>query len=745
MARMVLLTLFCCVSMFAQESLEFEVRLANATVERGRLSIEVLIPVDQLRFVDDGTVQLARFTVEAGGARRERRVTAPRETIPEGTTNAHLDVAVDRETKAIEIVVTDENARLTGRRTIIIAAGRATVESIDDARRNEAVWRALVTRAQEEKKPLVIFFRTHPCARCKEFERLSVPHPAIQRRLPAVLFATLPARAGEEAHVALFDRAGTQRVRWPIIPDTTNFGIILDSVVAVAPHFERAVQLAEAGRPHEGDLEAATAYARLGRTSDARAALARAEANGVTLPPPAPAAPKNEAAALPRIRLLPPLHQVVSGRQIVRTHVASDAVARVTFSLDGREVARVERPPFSATLDFGAVPQRHSVRVVAFDGNGGEIGRDERVVNEAGEAFWLRITAPAAGYVSGSVRAVMNLRAPATRRVRRVIVSWNDAQRALLTKGPWEASIVIPEGQVGVLRAVAELDDGRTSEDAVLLNAGGAVDRADVQLVELPITITGGGDITADRIRIHEGNDKVRRVESVATAAETPLTIGMLIDVSGSMQRTLPDLQEAAIRFLETTLGERDRAFLVAFDSRARLVQPATADVALLRRQIMTLRPEGLTALHDAMVLGLLQFEGIPGRRAMIVFSDGHDVSSRYGAPDVSELARRVNVPIHVISSRQGVPAGMASNAAPTDRELKRVSQATGGTGQTLQELAELPAIYARIEAALRAQILAFVRTDPAVRENEWRPIRVVVRGGSTLTVHAPEGYYAPW
>ncbi|HEY0144325.1 MAG TPA: VWA domain-containing protein [Thermoanaerobaculia bacterium] len=602
-------------------------------------------------------------------------------------------------------------------------------------------WSELVARAQQEKKPIVVFFRTPDCPRCDEFQRISLPHPTIQRRLPAVLFATLPAPAGEEAHVALFDRTGAFRVRWPMIPDTTNLGIILDSITAVAPHFERAVQLAEAGKPYEGDLEAATAFARLGRISDARAALARAEANGVTLPPaaPAPAPKKKEEVELPRIRILPPQHQVVSGRQLVQTHVASGAVARVTFSLDDREVARVERPPFSATLDFGAVPERHSIRVVAFDARGKEIGRDERVVNEAGEAFWLRIVSPTAAYASGPVRVAMNLRAPAARRVR-VVVSWNDAERAVLTKAPWEASVRIPEGQAGVLRAVAELDDGRTSEDAVLLNAGGAMGRADVQLVELPITVVGGEGITAERIMVQEG-DKVRRVESVATAAETPLTIGMLIDVSGSMQRTLPDLQEAAIRFLETMLGERDRAFLVAFDTRARLLQPATSDVASLRRQIMTLRPDGLTALHDAIVLGLLQFEGIKGRRAMIVFSDGHDVVSRYSAADVSELARRVNVPIHVMSAPQRATAG---DVVATDRELKRVSEATGGTGQTLHELVELPGLYARIEAALRAQILAFVRTDPGTRENEWRRIRVAIRG-SNLTVYAPEGYYAPW
>jgi VWFA-related protein len=608
-----------------------------------------------------------------------------------------------------------------------------------------ALWLVLLATlaapAEEAAKPVVVFFRTEACERCDRFERVTLRHPTIERRLPGFAFSVR--RTSEEPYVALYDRAGTLRARWPFVPDTMNFGILLDSIAAVAPQFERAVQLAEEGKAGDGELAAATALARLGRVTDARAALARVLAEGSAEARKAAAemaavldgkeetrapAPRPRAA----IRILPLDRQVVSGPHTVRTHVTAAAVARVAFSLDGREVRRVDEPPFSAPFDFGAVPERHVIRAVAFDRKGQELGRDERVINEAGETFWLRLISPAAGPAGGTVRVMMNVRTPAARRVQRVVVSWNEAQRAVLTEGPWEATIDIPPGRLGVLRAVAELDDGRTSEDAVLLNAGGAAGEADVQLVELPITIAGAaGEITPERITVREGN-VVRRVEAVAGAAETPLTVGLLVDVSTSMHKTLPDVQEAAIRFLQSSLGKNDRAFLITFDSQARLVQPATSDRALLDRQLMRVRPNGDTALHDAMVLGLLQFEGIKGRRAMIVFSDGLDRTSHYGASDVSELARRVNVPIHVI---EAIPA------EPGDGTLAR---AAGGTFHTPAHLSELPGVYARIEAALRAQLIAFVRTDPALRENEWRPVRVEVAGAHG-EVYAPEGYYAAW
>ena len=588
---------------------------------------------------------------------------------------------------------------------------------------DDPLWRDALARAEREQKPIVVLYKSPDCVRCELFAVKTLPHPTIERRLPSVVFVMLPA---SEPGVAFFDRSGVQRAHWPMVPDTINFGVILDSVIEVAPYFERALQRSGP----EADIELAIGYTALARTKDAQAALAR-------IPVDSPLrrrlvmAPPREVAQQALIQLLSLDRQAASGRQSVRTNVTSAAVARVVFSLDGKEVARVKRPPFSTTIDFGAVPERHVIRAVAFDRNGKELGRDERIVNEAGETFWLRITDPRGGSASGAVRVSMNVRVPPAQRIERVVVSWNDAERAVLKSAPFEATIKIPQDQLGVLRAVAELDDGRTSEDAVLLNARGFADQSSVMLVQLPITVLGATqELSADRITVREGN-KVRRVESIANAAETPLTVGLLIDASDSVEDTLPDLQEAAIRFLDAVLGERDRAFLISFDSRARVLQPPTPDKELLRRQVMSIRPDGLTALYDAMALGLLQFEGVKGRRAMIVFTDGIDVTSGYSAKEAAELARRVNVPIHAIAPLR------------VD-DLQSVARSTGGTPHAMRSFTELPGIYAQIEAALRTQMLAFVRTDPATRENEWRNVKVEV-GGRDVEVFAPAGYYAPW
>ena len=838
-------------------------------VQRGRfmIPVELSIPVEDLLFEEEGDQIAAKFSVLAvAGANigqitkvteDSRRVAAPAGTQPQGVVTYRFELLADQKPATVAITVFDEKSGLAGTRSIVLAGGRSEVQTVSDDPQAEVVFRQALERAEREQKVIVAFVRPKRCRDCANFERDSIPHPAIQRRLPSVVFVQIPATASviskqwneKEAGVALFDRNGVFRARWTGVPDTTSFGAILDGIIAVAPQFEQAARQAAAGGPDDGEVEAGIGLARLGRTTDARAALERAIANGKpetrqralivramldagagnrkaaiaeldgviadAITPEiageawtvvgviqrsagdrdlaitaftnasavvAPDSPTRTAAeeALQQLRtpqqaaqrgpisIVPIGRPVVSGRQLVKTTVGSAAVTRVTFAVDGRVVQTVDRPPFSARLDLGEIPQRRTISVVAY-AQAKELGRNELVVNDAGETFSLRLTEPREGQVSGAVRVSMSVRAPALAGVRRVVISWNDAERAVLNAPPWQTVIQVPEGQLGVLRAVAELDNGRTAEDAVLLNASGAVEHAEVQLLEIPITVTSrekaAPSVEVRDIVVTEAGRR-RSVETLAGSADTPLTIGLLLDSSASMQSTLPDVQEAALRFLDTVMTDRDRAFLVTFDSNARVVQAPTSDRALLRKQIMTIIPDGLTALHDALALGLLQFEGVKGRRALVVFTDGIDRTSRYGPDDVAELARRMNVPNHLIAARTSAPpvspgaAILPSRPGSTPirsvivhasgeiarayRVLETLTASTGGTTHILRKLDELPDVYERIGAALRSQLLAFVRIEPGTRENEWRESRVEVRGGR-FDVRAPEGYYAPW
>ena len=835
--------------------LDFDVKTGEWTVDHNSkhvlIPVELSIPAEELKFEQEGSELAARFSVmtvsgaslqSAGEVSEEsKRITAPVGTQPAGDIKFRFSVRHDRKPATLSIAVVDEKTQLAGTRQILLEGGKATVAAVAPSPATAATWGGAMTRAASERKPILVLNRPKRCGACDRFEQTTIAHPAIQRRLEQLVFVTMPA---ETVSIALFDRAGKERVRWADLPKTTvAFGEVLDVILSVAPNLERAVALSENG-PAEGELEAAIALARLGRPADARAAIARAAESGsqktqqfaviatamldssegkhekalAALDRLAADAMNAEvaanawlgmatihrntkaldraglayqtasdiagegtelfaaaqqalaslqdlvAAARGPIKLIPLDRRIVTGRHTVRTNVASASVARVLFTIDGAEPRSVDKPPFSTTYDFGRVPQTHTIRVVAHDRDGNELGRDELAVNDAGETFWLRLIEPAGGQASGTVRVNTTVRVPAGRKVRRVAISWNDVEQKVLSVAPWQTDVAIPN-ELGVLRAVVELDDGRTTEDAVLLNAAGHVERADVPLVELPI-FAAGAVPSASEIIVREGKTR-RHVEAVLSGADAPLTVGIVIDASGSMNTALPDVQEAAIRFLETALGQKDRAFLITFDTTARLVQPPTTDRELLRRQIMAIHPNGHTALNDAMILGLLQFEGVKGRRGMIVFSDGIDSASRYGAEDVNDLARRANIPLYVIAARsKGSPYGLPPPMAPTPRAggalptgapavimrgpantsrttLNRLAESSGGQMHHLTKLEALPEIYREIEADLRAQILAIIRTDAGKHENDWRAIEVDVTG--RRGVRAPSGYYAPW
>ncbi|HET8773823.1 MAG TPA: VWA domain-containing protein [Thermoanaerobaculia bacterium] len=448
------------------------------------------------------------------------------------------------------------------------------------------------------------------------------------------------------------------------------------------------------------------------------------------------------------IRIIPPGEQVVSGRVPVATIVASAEIAAVAFTLDGAEVERVQRPPFAATVDFGRVPEERTLGVIAFDGLGNEAGRDELTVNEGGERFWFRIVEPGEGQVLGPATVKMKLRAPAGHAVQRVTISWNDEVRTIVTGPPWEADVSLP-GELGVLRGVAQLGDGRSAEDAVLLNASGHTERADVQLVELPVTVSDpAATLETSGIVVREGG-KRRAPESVQNPAESPLTIGFVFDTSASMQDALVNVQEAALGFVDSVLTARDRGFIVSFSTRARLVQAPTADKARLRAKVLSLRARGSTALYDAIAVGLLQLQGVKGRRALVVFTDGADLTSRYGAIDVAALAKRTHVPIHLIATTPNRSTVKVGGPRPDElrwgamyRSLSAMAESTGGRAYVLDRLDDLPDVYRRIGEALRSQFLVFVRAEAGKHENDWRAIEVVGRG---VRLFAPEGYYAPW
>ncbi|MGZ8710691.1 MAG: VWA domain-containing protein, partial [Thermoanaerobaculia bacterium] len=127
------------------------------------------------------------------------------------------------------------------------------------------------------------------------------------------------------------------------------------------------------------------------------------------------------------------------------------------------------------------------------------------------------------------------------------------------------------------------------------------------------------------------------------------LSLGLAIDTSGSMQPRMDEAQKAGAQFFEEIMRRGDKAFLVAFDTDPQLVQKWSTRVADMHAGLAKLRPEESTALYDAVVYSLYNFQGIRGQKALIVISDGKDTASKFTFDQALEYARRAAVPIYTI------------------------------------------------------------------------------------------------
>ncbi len=439
------------------------------------------------------------------------------------------------------------------------------------------------------------------------------------------------------------------------------------------------------------------------------------------------------------LRLLPPRRQPATGRTRFQTLVVSTAVDRVDFLLDGDKLDSDTRAPFNGILDLGPEAVPREVTAVAYTSDGAELARDTVVVNPDTRPFsvFIQDVQPVA---PGRARVVADVSVPPGERLDRVEVAFGEEPGVVLRTPPWEAEVDVPAqpGPADYVRVVAVLADGSQLEDVRLLAALGPVERLDVNLVELHVVVTERDgtpieDLGEEEFTVLQDGQE-RPIERFALAQDVPLTLGVVIDTSGSMWTLMPDTQKAASSFVGNTLRPGDQAFVVDFDAKPRLLQGITGDILPLMRAIGRLRPDGTTALYDAVVFSMLQFEQVGGgRRALVVLSDGDDVDSHFGPRRCIEFGRKLGVPIYSL--------GLAGIEDPRRGrrkiDLEGISEATGGRVFYINQIEQLPEAYAQIQRELRSQYILAFATDRRLEPDEIDDLEVKVgrRGVEVRTV----------
>lgn len=440
--------------------------------------------------------------------------------------------------------------------------------------------------------------------------------------------------------------------------------------------------------------------------------------------------------------------------------------------LTGRDLPESEEGTFRASIPLAGGADRFAVLVEPLGGGswGGEVvfpragepgapGDEELSAEEAirprvpapaiveappGE-FRVRIVPPAEGRLAGPVDVEATVLIPSGRKLDRVEFFWNDQLAATLYGAPFRHRVFVPrERPSGYLRVEARLQDGSVAEDAFTVNASGLGERVDVRLVELFVVVTDSAGrpvrgLSRDAFRVRQGG-RTQEIASFENAGDLPLTLALAIDSSASMFLKLEHVREAVSSLLTGGLAQRDRALLVDFDTQPRLVSPVTRDLVSVSSALRNLTPDGGTALWEGIAFSLGQLQGLSGRKALVIYSDGIEEGSSLSYRDILRLARDVRTPIYLIVSNpraaRGDDEGFFSSSI-SDR-LGRLAQGTGGRLFFVLPDQDLAGVYQEILSELRSQyVLTYY--PPETAGNARRDVKVEVEGrGLTARTMSP-------
>ncbi|HEV2844198.1 MAG TPA: VWA domain-containing protein [Thermoanaerobaculia bacterium] len=438
------------------------------------------------------------------------------------------------------------------------------------------------------------------------------------------------------------------------------------------------------------------------------------------------------------VQLVPPHGELQTGMQRFDA-LTTGPIASVTFQLDGKPVLTKKSPPFSVELDLGSIPRTRTLAVTAYDGAGGILASDELLLNAPARRFRVRLVEPRKGKVyDSSLRAEAEVETPDGETVERVEMYLNDTRVATLYQPPYALPMVLPKDQpLSYVRAVAFLADGTSAEQLVFVNAPDyLLPTVNVDLVELYTTVLDrrgrpvSEGLTEKDFSVTEDGARqtISRFERVD---DLPIHAAVAIDVSASMLTSLEKTQAAALQFFQKMVQPKDRAALITFNDHPVLNVRFTKDVKTLAGGLAGLKAERGTSLYDSLVFSFYNFNGIRGRRALLLLSDGKDEGSRFTYEEALEFARRSGVTVYVIGLGEDVEK----------KKLARFAEETGGRAFFPRKADELTQIYAAIEEELRSQYLIAYQSSGNRTDSGFRTVELKV-GKSGLGAKTMRGYY---
>jgi Ca-activated chloride channel homolog len=308
-------------------------------------------------------------------------------------------------------------------------------------------------------------------------------------------------------------------------------------------------------------------------------------------------------------------------------------------------------------------------------------------------------------------------------------------------------SIVLPWGVIVGERFYSQAIP--TSSDNKFEKADKKADSlvVNVELVNVLFTVTDRKgklvtDLDKSDLRLYE-DKRLQTITNFSRETDLPLTLALLIDTSTSIRDRFKFEQQAAIDFLYKALRpQKDKAFLITFDSAVELVQDYTDNPEILSQAIRQVRPGGGTKMLDAIYLACQEkLKAEQGRKIMILISDGDDNLSLQTVGSTLEMAQKSDASIYAISTNSSGFFGLTAPKA--DKVLKRLAEETGGRAFFPFKAEDLSESFQDIGDELRSQYSLAYRSSNPNRDGSFRSIKIET-DRKNLKVKARKGYYAP-
>jgi Ca-activated chloride channel homolog len=276
--------------------------------------------------------------------------------------------------------------------------------------------------------------------------------------------------------------------------------------------------------------------------------------------------------------------------------------------------------------------------------------------------------------------------------------------------------------------------------------------RSDTTLVLIPVAVTD----KLNRFVVGLGKENFRLFEDGKeqkitdfSGEDAPLSVGILVDTSGSMDMKLSRSRAAAREFLKT-MNQEDEGFLIEFNDSVEMMHGFTNDFKEIDENLNHLNPKGLTALFDALHTGLREMhKARNSRKALLMISDGGDNHSRYTAEDIASIVRDADVQIYAIGVFEPeFKMGRTKEEKSGPELLSEIADQTGGRAYPARSLNDLPALAAKVGIELRNQYVLGYSPSNKERDGTYRKVQVKITPPaglpSTLKAAWRLGYTAP-